>query len=72
MEDSYSRENYNSQFISIGVPIQDGEKVFGSMNIIYLRSAMTLEEARDKMLAPLQEVAHALAVKLGSRTAPSA
>jgi IclR family mhp operon transcriptional activator len=64
MDESYSRENYDSQFFSIGVPIRTRSQVFGAMNIIYLRRAMTPEVARDQFLGPLTEVAATLAAKI--------
>ena len=67
MEESYSSENYDSQFFSIGVPIGTGPSLFGAMNIIYLKQAMTPDQARDRMLAPLQEIAAILAGKLSQQ-----
>ncbi|HBB85881.1 MAG TPA: IclR family transcriptional regulator [Sulfitobacter sp.] len=67
MEDSYSSENYDSQFFSIGVSLGTRSHTFGAMNIIYLRQAMTPEEARDRMLAPLQDIAATLAEKLSQQ-----
>ncbi|MCC2614297.1 helix-turn-helix domain-containing protein [Rhizobium petrolearium] len=68
MDESYSRENYESKFFSIGVPIRTHSQVFGAMNIIYLRRAMTPDAARDQFLVPLIEVADKLAAKLETHT----
>ena len=68
MDESYSRDNYESQFFSIGVPIRTHAQVFGAMNIMYLRRAMTPDEARDQFLAPLVEVADKLAAKFETHT----
>lgn len=70
MEEIYSRENYDSQFFSIGVPIMSGQQVFGAINIIYLRAALSAQDARDTMLAPLQDVANRMAMKLEQRVGP--
>lgn len=68
MDESYSRETYESQFFSIGVPIRTHSQVFGAMNIIYLRRAMTPDAARDQFLPSLIEVADKLAAKLETHT----
>lgn len=70
MDESYSRENYDSQFFSIGVPIRTPSQVFGAMNIIYLRRAMTPEAAREQFLVPLTDVADTLAAKLQAHSGP--
>ena len=64
MDESYSSEYYDSQFFSIGVPIRSQWRVFGAMNIIYLRQTMRPDEARDQFLGALTDVADRLAAKL--------
>lgn len=64
MEESYSRSYYESKFFSIGVPIMTTDRIFGAINVIYLKSALTEKTAHDKLLQPLQEVATRMAVKL--------
>lgn len=64
MEESYSRNVYDSQFFSIGVPIMAKGHVFGAINVVYLRSALTEVAARDQLLAPLQAVAGRMAVRM--------
>lgn len=64
MEERYSRENYDSQFFSIGVAIMNSEQIFGAINIVYLRAALTPESARKRLLGPLQDVARIMAAKL--------
>lgn len=70
MDESYSRENYDSQFFSLGVPLMKGTAIFGAINVMYLRSAMTPDDAREKVLAPLQQVATQIAAKLESSYHP--
>lgn len=70
MEESYSRENYDSQFFSIGVPIMSGSQVFGAVNIIYLRAALSAQDAHATLLEPLQDVAGRMALKLDQRANP--
>ena len=69
MEESYSRTFYESKFFSLGVPIVDDERIFGAMNIIYLRSAISEQDARDRFLEPAREVAGRIAVRLSGSTA---
>ena len=68
MDEMYSRENYHSQFFSIGVPIMTETRIFGSLNIIYLRSALSPDEARDSLLKPLQTVARKMATRLAEHS----
>lgn len=63
MDESYSRGVYDSQFLTIGVAIRCPNQVFGAINTIYLRSALSSEEAREKLLEPLTQLAAALAQK---------
>lgn len=67
MDPSYSRANYEGRFSSIGVPVMAGGRVFGAVNVIHLLSALGPEEARDRLLAPLQEVAARMAARLAER-----
>lgn len=64
MDESYSRNFYESQFFSIGVPIGTDGHVLGAINVVYLRSALTETAAREQLLAPLQAVAGRMAVKM--------
>ncbi|RRD21505.1 IclR family transcriptional regulator [Brucellaceae bacterium VT-16-1752] len=69
MEESYSRSYYESKFFSIGVPIMTAERIFGAINVIYLRSALTQKAARDELLEPIQDVAASMAQKLAGSAA---
>lgn len=69
MEESYSRSFYESKFFSIGVPIMTSERLFGAINVIYLRSALNEKAARDELLEPIKAVAASMARKLDSSTA---
>lgn len=64
MEESYSRQYYDTQFFSIGAPIMTDGHVYGAINVIYLRSALAEDTAREQFLAPLQAVAERMAVKM--------
>lgn len=64
MEESYSRNVYDSQFFSLGVPIMADQRVFGAINVVYLRSALAETAAREQLLEPLWSVAGRMAVKM--------
>lgn len=57
MDENYSRLEYDGKIFSIGVPIMFGQRVFATMNVIYLLSALTPAQAQARLLAPLQTVA---------------
>lgn len=42
---------------SIAVPIRSQQRVIGCLNLVYMAKAMSLEQAAQKYLAPLQKVA---------------
>ncbi|WP_315702431.1 MULTISPECIES: DNA-binding transcriptional regulator [unclassified Bradyrhizobium] len=54
---------YNARTSSIAVPITRGDVVFGCISIIWIRSAMSLDEAVAKYAAPLLETAAAIPVE---------
>lgn len=69
MTETYSRQEYGSRLFSLGVPIKTDETAFASINVIYLRSAMSPEKAVDTLLGPLQKVAKTMAAELSLRMA---
>lgn len=68
MDDAYGDREYGGLVWAFGVPVKTEEKVYASMNIMMLKNAVSLEEAREKLLAPLQEVAHRLAEALSHKS----
>lgn len=54
---------YKAKTSSIAVPIVRDNVVFGCISIIWIRSAMALDEAVAKYLAPLRETAAAIPVE---------
>lgn len=64
MDENYSRLEYDSRVSSIGVPIMTERKLFASINVIYLTTALKPQTARDTILAPLQDVAARMAREL--------
>lgn len=69
MEESYSRSFYESKFFSLGVAIMTPERIFGAINVIYLRSALTEKAAKEELLGPTRNVAARMAEKLNGSAA---
>ena len=74
MHDEFSRIEYGRQISTVGVPILIGGVSVASVNVLYLRSALTREEAIRTTLPDLQacaaEIAAALAAGPGGITRP--
>lgn len=64
MDDAYSTKEYGGLVWALAVPVIWGGQIFGSMNIMMLKSAVSPEEAREKFLLPLRETAAKLAQAL--------
>lgn len=58
-----SEGEYNPKTASIAVPIVRDEVVFGCISIIWIRSALGIEEAVAQFVSPMREVAAALPVE---------
>lgn len=69
MNPAYMAREYDNRISSIGVPIRDGETIFACINVLYLRSALSAEEAAATLVAPLAEIADALAADLARQSA---
>lgn len=67
MDEKYSRLVYDGKIYSIGVPIMFGKRVFATMNVIYLLSALTPAQAAERILLPLQSVAEKMARTLAAK-----
>ncbi len=68
MHPDYSRIEYRHSMTSVGVPIMAGGKVFASINVLYLKKALTPEQAIKTMLKPLQATAKEIAEELARRS----
>jgi IclR family mhp operon transcriptional activator len=55
----------NPKTTGISVPIQRGARVLGCMSVIWIASALTLEEAERKLLPPLAALAREIAQEVG-------
>ena len=64
MSDEYSSNVFASNVWAIGVPVMHDGKLFATMNVMLLRSAVSLAEARKTLLPPLQEAAAEIARNL--------
>ncbi|MGY4235887.1 IclR family mhp operon transcriptional activator [Bradyrhizobium sp. USDA 4449] len=53
---------YNPKTASIAVSIVRGEAVFGCISIIWIRSALSLEEAVSQFVMPMRQAAAAIAI----------
>lgn len=64
MEEQYSDKVFAGNVWAIGVPVIEGEKLFATMNIMLLKNAVTLEQARNDLLPLLCEAAAEIAGNL--------
>lgn len=66
MHDEFSRIEYRRQISTVGVPILIDGRSVAAMNVLYLKSALTMEEAVASMLAPLKACADEIAAALAA------
>jgi IclR family mhp operon transcriptional activator len=59
-----SEGEFNPKTSSIAVPIVRSGTVFGCISIIWIRSALTMDEAIAQFAAPLRETASAIPVEM--------
>jgi len=69
MDEEYSKREFGGLAWAIGVPVSSGGRVFASINMLMLKSAVSREEAEQKFLVPLQETAARLAEALMQKSA---
>jgi IclR family transcriptional regulator, mhp operon transcriptional activator len=65
MDPSYSAEEYREAIWGMAVPIRDKQRVYASVNILMLRSAITETQGVKQFLKPLQRVARVLGGIIG-------
>ena len=68
MHPDYSRIEYRHTMTSVGVPIMSDGEVFASINVLYLKKALTSEQAVRTLLKPLQATAKKIAEELARRS----
>ena len=59
-----SEGEYNPKTASIAVPVVRNDVVFGCISIIWIRSALAIDEAIARFAARLQETASAIPVEV--------
>jgi IclR family mhp operon transcriptional activator len=72
MSDEYSSEIFENNVWALGVPIGNEYRVFASMNVMLLRSAVSIEDGVRGYLAPLQHAAARIAALLAAQTGAAA
>ena len=66
MDGAYSSQVFGDSVWAMGVPLMHAGELFGAMNVMLLKNAVTLDEAREKLLAPLQTTAQEIALSLAT------
>ena len=61
METSYSNSQYRGLVWAIAVPILDKERLYGCINLVMLRNAVSIAAVKKSLLKPLEETASRLA-----------
>lgn len=69
MDDSYSRSIFGGAVWALGVPVALQNRLFGSMNVMMLREAVSPEEGIRRFVPSMKKVASALAEALGAKLA---
>lgn len=64
MSDDYSDQVLAGNVWAIGVPVMHDGQLFAALNVMMLKNAVTLPEARKKILGPLRQVADEIASEL--------
>lgn len=61
MDDRYSDQECGGALWAMAVPVRDERRVYAAVNIMMMRTVVTVDDAVSQFLAPLQEVAARLA-----------
>lgn len=67
MHPSYSREQYRNMIDGIGVPIMKNSVIFASINVIFLKTALSRDQAVKDLLPLLQKNANTMAEEIARR-----
>ncbi|MDD9876134.1 MAG: helix-turn-helix domain-containing protein [Magnetovibrio sp.] len=68
MHPEYSRLEYSNKISSIGVPIMDGNKIFATINVLFLKTVLPVENALRTLLDPLVGAAARIGNELAQRS----
>ncbi|MCI1025558.1 helix-turn-helix domain-containing protein [Pseudomonas putida] len=66
MNDDYSEQVFAGNVWAMGVPVVHKGELFAALNVMMLKKALTLSEARKQILAPLRQVADDIATQLAA------
>ncbi len=61
MDEGYSNDEYSGSFWAAAVPVMSGARLYGTLNLMMLKQAVTLENARSELLPKLKAAADGLA-----------
>jgi IclR family mhp operon transcriptional activator len=64
----YGRPPHADGLISIAVPLRDGPRVLGSINIVWLKTAFSIEAFASRHLGELQDAAEEIVNSLRRRS----
>lgn len=64
MSETYSSKEYENLVSSIGVPVMAGTKLFGAVNILYLKNTFSVTMAKKKLVRPLKVLSGQMATEL--------
>ena len=64
MDPEYSRLEYANRISSIGAPIIANGKIQAAINVIYLKNALSAQQATETLLQPLQKTAKLISDEL--------
>ena len=67
MHPEYSRLEYDNRVSTVGVPILAGTRVLAAINVLYLKTALSREQAVAELLPGLKETAGRIARDLHAR-----
>ena len=68
MHPQYSAQEYNRLIDSVGVPIMSGQTVFASVNVIYLKQAVSPKKVLESIVPELKKAAAAMGQALAARS----
>ncbi|CAH2404606.1 IclR family transcriptional regulator domain-containing protein [Mesorhizobium escarrei] len=65
MDDGYSQREYKGTIWAMAVPVQDHARLYGALNMMFLKQTVSPDIATERYLAPLQAAAAEMAEALG-------
>ncbi len=64
MDESYSQREYKGAFLAIAVPVLSQDRIFGALNMMFLRQTLDPSEAIARYVGPLQSSADEISAAL--------